>query len=131
MNTEMPGKVISIPTGVRECLFAVTNNSGIAGEREGDGWGNMMSLASRMRVALPGEGSGSSKTFQFIQSINEKLGRVKNIKHFDSADEAINAVALTRRILHFSCRCQIPEMPCLKKLKRKIFNELVLVIDLC
>ena len=57
MNSQNPGKVISVPTGVRECLFAVTANPGIAGEREGDGWGNMMSLARRMRVALPGEES--------------------------------------------------------------------------
>ena len=94
MNQENPGQVISIPTGVRECVFAVTNNAGLAGTADGDGWGNMMSLAKRMRVALPGEGSGSAKTFEFIQTINEKLSRANNLKNYDSADAAVNAVAL-------------------------------------
>lgn len=93
MNAQNPDKVVSIPTGVRECLFAVTANPGIAGEREGDGWGNMMSLARRMRVALPGEASGSAKTFEFIQSINEDMAQASNIKHYESTDEAIGAVA--------------------------------------
>jgi hypothetical protein len=101
MNAQNPGKVVSVPTGVRECLFAVTSNPGIAGEREGDGWGNMMSLARRMRVALPGEESGSAKTFEFIQSINEQMAQVTNIRHYDSTDDAINAVALDQADVAF------------------------------
>ncbi len=101
MNAQQPGKVISVPTGVRECLFAVTANAGIAGEQAGDGWGNMMSLARRMRVALPGEASGSAKTFEFIQSINESLAKADKITHYDSADAAINAVALDQADVAF------------------------------
>ncbi len=101
MNQQSPGKVVSVPTGVRECLFAVTANPGIAGESDGDGWGNMMSLARRMRVALPGEGSGSAKTFQFIQSINEEMAKAQNIKHYESTDAAINAVALDQADVAF------------------------------
>ena len=96
-----------------------TNNPGIAGEREGDGWGNMMSLASRMRVALPGEGSGSSKTFQFIQSINDKLGRVKNIKHYDSTDEAINAVAFDQADIAFFVQMPDTRNALFKNIKEK------------
>jgi hypothetical protein len=92
MNGENPGKVIAIPTGVRECLFAVTANEGIAGANEGDGWGNMMSLARRMRVALPSEQSGSAKTFHFIQSINDKLAAADNIVYQQSTDDAVKAV---------------------------------------
>jgi len=93
MNAQDPGKVVAVPTGVRECLFAVTANEGIAGSQDGDGWGNMMSLARRMRVALPGAESGSTKTFEFIQSINEALAAAQNITHHDSTDAAVNAVA--------------------------------------
>jgi hypothetical protein len=93
MNAQNPGMVVSVPTGVRECLFAVTANSGIAGTQEGDGWGNMMSLAKRMRIALPGQASGSAKTFEFIQSINDKLAEASNITYHDSTDAAIDAVA--------------------------------------
>jgi hypothetical protein len=101
MNRENPGQVISIPTGVRECLFAVTSNAGIAGEREGDGWGNMMSLASRMRVALPGQGSGSAKTFEYIQSINDKLAKAKKITNYESTSAAIKAVAFDQADIAF------------------------------
>ena len=101
MNSQDPGKVVSMPTGVRECLFAVTANPGIAGANPGDGWGNMMSLARRMRVALPGEGSGSARTFEYIQTINEKLAAARDITHFESTDAAIDAVAAGRADIAF------------------------------
>lgn len=119
MNAQNPGKVISVPTGVRECLFAVTANPGIAGEREGDGWGNMMSLARRMRVALPGEASGSAKTFEFIQSINEDMAQASNIRHHESTDEAIAAVA--RDLADVAFFVQMPDTgnPLFRSIKEK------------
>jgi hypothetical protein len=46
-----------------------------------------------MRVALPGAASGSTKTFEFIQSINDKLAGTTNITYHDSTDAAIDSVA--------------------------------------
>lgn len=119
MNQQNPGKVVSVPTGVRECLFAVTANQGIAGEREGDGWGNMMSLAKRMRLALPGEESGSSKTFEYIQTINESLGQVENVKYYESTDAAINAVAVGQADVAFFVQMPDTRNPLFKLIREK------------
>lgn len=121
MNQENPGKVVGVPTGVRECLFAVTANQGIAGEEPGDGWGNMMSLAKRLRVALPGEASGSAKTFEFIQSINDKLGQVSSIQHYASTDEAIDAVVADEADVAFFVQMPDTRNELFKKIKK---NEL-------
>ncbi len=119
MNKESPDQVISIPTGVRECLFAVTKNPGIAGSREGDGWGNMMSLAKRMRVALPGEASGSARTFEFIQSVNEKLAVAEKIKYYDSTDAAIDAVAFDQADIAFFVQMPDTRNTLFKRIKEK------------
>jgi len=92
MNKQNPGQVVSVPTQVRECLFAVTANPGIAGENPGDGWGNMMSLARRLRVALPGAESGSAKTFEFIQTVNDSLAQVGTIEQYPSTSDMVDAV---------------------------------------
>lgn len=119
MNQQNPGKVVSVPTGVRECLFAVTANQGIAGESEGDGWGNMMSLAKRMRLALPGAESGSTKTFEFIQTVNDNLAEVSNIKHYDSTDAAIDAVADDQADVAFFVQMPDTRNPLFKRIKEK------------
>ncbi|KAA3621589.1 MAG: hypothetical protein DWQ08_13840 [Proteobacteria bacterium] len=119
MNAQNPGKVVAVPTGVRECLFAVTANAGIAGEREGDGWGNMMSLAKRMRVALPGKESGSTKTFEFIQSVNERMAQVDNIAHYDSTDAAVNAVAIGQADVAFFVQMPDTRNPLFKQIKER------------
>ncbi len=119
MNGQNPGKVISIPTGVRECLFAVTGNPGIAGANPGDGWGNMMSLARRMRVALPGEGSGSARTFEYVQSVNERLAAATNITNYESTDAAIDAVAADRADIAFFVQMPDTSNALFKRIKER------------
>jgi len=122
MNEQHPGKVVGIPTGVRECLFAVTANPGIAGDDAGDGWGNMMSLARRMRVALPGQESGSTKTFEFIQSVNERLAEADNIEHYPSTVEMVEAVAAEEADVGFFVQMPDTRNELFKKIKE---NELM------
>lgn len=94
-NTEHPGKVAAVPTGVRSCLYAVTNSPAILGEDPTAAWGNMLRLAPRMKVGLPDKLSGATTTFDFISKNDEHLQRVRpdHLIHYEKADMAIEAAA--------------------------------------
>lgn len=67
-----------------ECLYAITDIEGIA---------NLSGLSPRMPVALPPERSGSTATFRFLQSLDESLSSMRSISYYDSAMDAVQAVA--------------------------------------
>lgn len=94
-NNQHPGVVAAISTGVKSCLYAVTKNPAILGEDPAAAWGNMLRLASRMKVGLPAKTSGANTTFHFIAEHDTQLQRVreKNLINYEKADDAILAAA--------------------------------------
>lgn len=66
-----------------ECLYAVTREANIE---------NLSGLSPRMPVALPGEQSGSTTTFRFLQTLDESLASMRNVSYYESAIEAVRAV---------------------------------------
>lgn len=82
---EHPGKLAMVNPNIGlECLYAVTNDSHVE---------NLRGLSPRMPVALPSTKSGSAATFKYLQSLDEGLAQMRNIKNYDSALDAVNAVA--------------------------------------
>jgi len=93
LDQATPGTVASVTTRVRECAFAVTKNKALVGARSGEGWGNIMAVANRLRVALPNAKSGSALTWKYIQTFNKSLGQVGEVINFDTAAAALQATA--------------------------------------
>ena len=81
---EEPGKLAVVnPNLGLECLYAVTSDGSVE---------SLKGLSKRMPVALPGEKSGSTATFQYLQSLDENLAALRNVTHYDSALKAVQAV---------------------------------------
>ena len=81
---ENPGKLAVVNPGIGlECLYAVTSESSID---------SLRGLSPRMPVALPSERSGSTATFRYLQSLDEGLAQMRNISHYESALDAVQAV---------------------------------------
>ncbi len=81
---ENPGKLAMVDPGIGlECLYAVTSETSVE---------SLRGLSPRMPVALPSARSGSTATFQYLQSLDEGLAQMRNISHYDSALEAVQAV---------------------------------------
>jgi len=93
LDQATPGVVASVPTRVRECAFAVTKNKALVGTRSGEGWGNIMAVSNRLRVALPNAKSGSALTWKYIQSFNKALGDVGQIDNYNTTAAALQATA--------------------------------------
>ena len=72
-----------------ECLYAVTSEENL--ERLGN-WGDVRAYARRLQFALGPEASGSARTFQFLQTFDERLAGARRVSYMDSTDDAINAV---------------------------------------
>lgn len=94
-NAENPGVVVAVPTGIKSCLYAVTKSPAILGDDPAVAWGNMLRLAPRMKIGLPGETSGATTTFRFISKNDQSLQRVRdgNVVNYEKADLAIEAAA--------------------------------------
>ncbi len=91
-----------------ECLFFVTNDASV---------NDLNSLPSRLPVALAGEGSGSDRTFRFLQSLNPSLESLRNIQRFGSSAEAVDAVIAGQAVMAFFV--QFPNM------QNQIFQKLL------
>ena len=88
-----PGKLAVVNPGVGlECLYAVTTDPNVT---------NLSGLSARMPVALPPEKSGSTGTFQFLQSLDEGLAQLRNVTYYDSAKAAVDAVISNKAALAF------------------------------
>lgn len=69
----------------KECVFIITRNRDITN------FGQVAALASELRFVLPPERSGSTATFEYLQSIDpEGLGAARNVTYAGSPDEAID-----------------------------------------
>ena len=66
-----------------ECLYAVTSDNDIK---------SLKGLSKRMPIALPGEKSGSTATFKFLQTLDEGLAELRKITYYGSAMKAVEAV---------------------------------------
>lgn len=66
-----------------ECMYAVTKDASIT---------SLSGLSSRIPLALPGEGSGSEKSFQRLQSLDEGLASLRNLSNSSSAYEAVQKI---------------------------------------
>lgn len=66
-----------------ECMYAVTSDSSID---------SLSGLSSRIPLVLPGEGSGSQKSFERLQSLDEGLASLRNVSNASSAFEAVQKV---------------------------------------
>ncbi len=74
----------------RECVFAVTKNRDIST------YGELAAYASRLRVSLPPQTSGSAGTFQFLRYIDANgLGRARAVTNAANVEDAIRT-ALSR-----------------------------------
>lgn len=81
---ENPGHLAMVDPGIGlECLYAVTSDANVEGLR---------GLSPRMPVALPSQRSGSTATFQYLQSLDESLSQMRNITYHDSAMAAVQSV---------------------------------------
>lgn len=75
-----------------ECLFAVTNDQRVK---------SLSGLSPRMPVALPPPLSGSVATFKYLQDLDPSLAKMRHIKNYKSALEAVDAVAKDKAALAF------------------------------
>lgn len=81
---EQPDKLTVVnPNLGLECLYAVTSDDSVD---------SLKGLSKRMPVALPPQKSGSTATFQYLQSLDENLNSLRNITYHDSALKAVEAV---------------------------------------
>lgn len=81
---EEPGKLAIVnPDMGFECLYAVTSDQSI---------NSLKGLSARMPIALPSAKSGSTATFQFLQTLDEGLAELRRITNYGSALEAVEAV---------------------------------------
>lgn len=117
LDAASPGIVISIPTLVRECAFALTKNEALVGKSPGEGWGNIQAVGHRLRVALPNPKSGSSLTWQFIQSFNANLNEVGSVVNHDSTAAALDAAAKGEADIAFFVQMPDVRNPIFKKAK--------------
>ena len=90
---EEPGKLAMVdPSLGLECLYAVTSDKNVT---------RLKGLSPRMPIALPPEKSGSTATFQFLQSLDPGLAALRKIEHYGSAKQAVEAVAGGKAALAF------------------------------
>lgn len=88
-----PGKLAIADPGIGlECLYAVTSDESID---------RLKGLSPRMPIALPPKKSGSTATFEFLQSLDPGLATLRKITHYGSAQEAVEAVTLGKAALAF------------------------------
>ena len=88
-----PGKLAVVNPGVgMECLYAVTSDPNVT---------SLKGLSPRMPVALPPEKSGSTGTFQFLQSLDPGLAELRNVTYVGSAKEAVEMVINNKAALAF------------------------------
>lgn len=88
-----PGKLdIVNPHIGLECLFAVTNDARVK---------SLSGLSPRMPVALPPPLSGSAATFKYLQGLDPSLAQMRHITNYNSALDAVQAVASDKAALAF------------------------------
>jgi hypothetical protein len=75
-----------------ECMYAVTSDASIT---------SLSGLSSRIPLVLPGEGSGSQKSFERLQGLDEGLASLRNITNASSAYEAVEKVVSGDAIMAF------------------------------
>lgn len=89
-NADISDNIVIIRNDVaQECLFAVTAEANA--ERLGN-WGDVRAYARRLQFALGPEASGSSRTFQFLQTFDERLAGARRVVYMDTTDAAIQSV---------------------------------------
>ena len=72
-----------------ECLYAVTSEENA---QRLTNWGDVRAYARRLQFALGPEASGSARTFQFLQTFDERLAGARRVSYMNSTDDAIDAV---------------------------------------
>ena len=72
-----------------ECLYAVTREENV--ERLSN-WGDVRAYARRLTFAMGSEASGSARTFNFLQTFDERLASARRVNYMSSTDDAIAAV---------------------------------------
>ena len=110
---------------VRECVFAVTKN------REIRNFGMLAVYADRTRFVLPPKGSGSAKTFEFLQKIDpEGLGQAprESILHASTTEEAIRLALANDESVTFFVQFPNPESKRFE-LIRQLGGHILPVID--
>lgn len=75
-------EIINADIGM-ECMYAVTSDSSID---------SLSGLSSRIPLVLPGAGSGSQKSFERLQVLDEGLASLRNVSNAPSAFEAVQKV---------------------------------------
>lgn len=75
-----------------ECLYAVTTDQSVT---------SLTRLAARMPVALPPQKSGSTATFEYLQSLDAGLAKLRKVTYHQSALEAVQAVIKGEAALAF------------------------------
>ena len=92
-NDSNPGQLAVVDPGIGlECLYAVTSDTSVD---------SLRGLSPRMPVALPPQRSGSTATFQYLQTLDESLAQMRNISYHDSALAAVQAVISGNAALAF------------------------------
>lgn len=85
---ELSSKITVMKQLACEGLWIVTKNPSIKN------YGDVLGYARRIPFVLPPENSGSTATFQYLQSVDKDgLGRARNIRHVQSAAQVIEQVA--------------------------------------
>ncbi len=79
-----------------EGLWMVTKNDRL------QSYGDVLGYARRIDFLLPPKSSGSTASFEFLQSLDPQgLGRATSIKHLDSATDVIKAAAASNSVGFF------------------------------
>ena len=90
---ENPNKLTIVnPELGLECLYAVTTDHSIT---------SLAGLAARMPIALPPQKSGSTATFEYLQSLDDGLSKLRKLTYYDSALGAVQAVVKGESALAF------------------------------
>ena len=91
-----------------ECLYAVTS------EENADrltNWGDVRAYARRLQFAMGPEASGSARTFQFLQTFDERLAGAQRVSYMNSTDDAIDAVVSGDADVAFFVQFADPDNP--------------------
>lgn len=108
---------------VRECLFAVTSDKGLAN------YGEVAVRADELRVVLPPEQSGSAATFRYLQQIDPYgVGRAEDVIHAANTDEAIRIALNSERTVALFVQFPDPDNPRFELVREK-GGHIVPVID--
>lgn len=66
-----------------ECMYAVTGDDSIT---------SLSNVSKRIPMAIPSEKSGSAGSFNFLTTLDEGLGSLRNVSNHASALDAVNSV---------------------------------------